>query len=267
MVAGAQAKKKKLKGTRKSSGTRKKSRGRKCSREALEEAVICQTGANYGAISCISEADDDASQATSPLLPSIPSPLSGRKSANECPSECEIEEIESSLSSYEDGRDSRLAEAAEKEALPVFRCLMIVIALSFHSIFDGLAIGLQNSVLHVYQLLLAISVHKLLIAFVVGLDVYSETLSLKRVLLYMIPFSVMSPIGVLIACFTKMNVSPLISGVLSAIATGSVLYITFFEILLRERSSSKLPGILQFFAVLSGFSLMALVQYLTEHEH
>jgi zinc transporter 1/2/3 len=151
--------------------------------------------------------------------------------------------------------------------LPIFRCLMIVIALSFHSIFEGLAIGLQDTAPHVWQLLVAVSVHKLLLAFVVGLDVYNETKSIGRVLVYMVPFATMSPLGVLIASFTKMGVNALVEGVLTAIATGSLLYITFFEILLRERSCSKLSGFLQFFAVLLGFSLMVLLQQLTEHEH
>lgn len=155
----------------------------------------------------------------------------------------------------------------DNAALPVFRCLMIVIALSFHSIFEGLAIGLQDTANHVWQLLIAVSVHKLLLAFVVGLDVYNETRSKRRVLLYMVPFSIMSPLGVLIASFTKLSVNALAEGILTAIATGSLLYITFFEILLRERSTSKLPGFIQFCAVLLGFLLMVLLQYLTEHEH
>ena len=149
--------------------------------------------------------------------------------------------------------------------LPVFRCIMIVFALSFHSIFDGLAIGLQDTTTHTLQLLFAICIHKLLIAFVVGLDVYSETDSVKKVLAYMLPFALMSPLGLMAAAFAAISLPESVVGILTALSAGSLLYIAFFEILFRERKDSRLPGLLQLLAVASGFSLMAVLQALTEH--
>lgn len=111
----------------------------------------------------------------------------------------------------------------------IFRSLMIVAALSFHSLFEGLAIGLQDTAASIWQLLLAVSVHKFVIAFVVGLEIYSETFDTKRVLIYMVVFSFMSPTGIIIAAFAKLEVSAEIDGVLSALATGSILYVVFFE--------------------------------------
>lgn len=155
---------------------------------------------------------------------------------------------------------------SETEAnLSVFRCIMIVFALSFHSIFDGLAIGLQNSTSAVIQLMIAISMHKLLIALVVGLEIFSATKSVSRVFLYMLPFSLMSPLGLIVAAVTKVNLSDTVTGILSGLSTGSLLYITFFEILLREKTKSKLSGLIQFLAVLLGFILMSVLQTLTEH--
>lgn len=158
-----------------------------------------------------------------------------------------------------------LSSSGASESLPVFRCIMIVFALSFHSIFDGLAIGLQDTATHTMQLLFAITVHKLVIAFVVGLDVYSETHSIRKVIAYMLPFSVMSPIGLIAAAFAKVNMPDSAVGILSALSAGSLLYITFFEILFREKSTSKLTGCVRFLAVLSGFLLMAGLQAATEH--
>ena len=151
------------------------------------------------------------------------------------------------------------------DSLPVFRCIMIIFALSFHSIFDGLAIGLQQTTAHMIQLLFAISMHKLLIAFVVGLEVFSETQSIRKVILYMLPFSLMSPVGVVAAAFAKVNMPASAVGILSALSAGSLLYIAFFEILFREKKNSKLLGIIQFFAVALGFVVMAVLQAVTEH--
>lgn len=110
---------------------------------------------------------------------------------------------------------------------------------------------------------MAIALHKLLIAFVVGLDVYAETNSLKRVIAHMLPFSIISPVGVFVACFTKVSVGPKTNAILSAVATGSLLYITFFELMLRERTSPKsVPSTVQFVAVLFGFASMSLLALL-----
>ena len=170
-------------------------------------------------------------------------------------------------SSYDAEKSTAVSDADKtlensSDPMPLVRSLLIIIALSFHSIFDGLAIGLQSTSNQVWQLFLAISLHKLLIAFVVGLDVFAETMSVKRVALYMLPFSVVSPIGVLVAGLTKSSISDNISGVLSAVATGSLLYITFFEILMEQRYSKKISGLLQFVMVVFGFSAMALLQLL-----
>ena len=168
----------------------------------------------------------------------------------------------------EDDRHTFNATSASSQAesnLSVFRCIMIVFALSFHSIFDGLAIGLQDTTGHMVQLMVAVSMHKLLIAFVVGLEIFSATQSVSRVFLYMLPFSLMSPIGLIIAALTKLNLGESLVGILTGLSTGSLLYITFFEILFREKTTSKLSGLIQFLAVISGFCLMALLQTLTEH--
>jgi zinc transporter 1/2/3 len=151
------------------------------------------------------------------------------------------------------------------DSLPIFRCIMIIFALSFHSIFDGLAIGLQETMPHMIQLLFAICMHKLLIAFVVGLDVYTQTNSLRKVIMYMLPFSLMSPLGVVAAAFAKVNMPESAVGILSGLSAGSLLYIAFFEILFNEKKHPKLLGIIQLFAVLLGFGLMAVLQAVTEH--
>ncbi|KAI1301716.1 Zinc transporter ZIP1 [Halotydeus destructor] len=211
-----------------------------CEREDIEHAVRAETGSNYGSVKCHSEGteEEDSVSDKVTLLPSATSHIP----------------------------DALLAGSdAEDKTHPVFRCVLIVFALSFHSLFEGLAIGLQDTVSEVWQLLLAISLHKLLIAFVVGLDIHSETKSLNRVIIYMIPFSLMSPLGVLVGTFSSVNVSDFVTGLLSAISAGSLLYVTFFEILLRERTSSKISGLLQFAAVFIGFITMTGLQ-LTAHD-
>lgn len=148
-----------------------------------------------------------------------------------------------------------------------FRSLMIVTALSFHSLFEGLAIGLSNTTTAVWQLLFAVAIHKFVISFAVGLEIYAETFNLTKVSLYMFIFSMGSPIGIIVGAFAKLQVTLIIDAVLNGIATGSILYIVFFEVLTKERHSSKLGRHFQLFGILCGFSVMVSLQLLTNHQH
>ncbi|KAK7106381.1 hypothetical protein V1264_017646 [Littorina saxatilis] len=121
--------------------------------------------------------------------------------------------------------------------MSVVRALLLLVALSFHTVFDGLAVGLQDTAAEVWEVLLAISIHKSLVAFCLGLELAAASPSTaKRPLLFMLLFAFISPIGIAIGMgVTSGHVDEraqmLASSVLQALATGTFLYVTFFEIL------------------------------------
>ena len=65
-----------------------------------------------------------------------------------------------------------------------------------HSIFEGLAIGLQSSSSSLWLVSLIVLVHKSLFALVMGLAVLRTFEGLVKPLLIMLTFSVSSPIGI-----------------------------------------------------------------------
>ncbi|XP_054710551.1 zinc transporter ZIP1-like [Uloborus diversus] len=141
--------------------------------------------------------------------------------------------------------------------------LLTVAALSFHSLFEGFAVGLRPDAVSTWVVFAAISVHKYVIAFVVGLEVLADGGKNIQVYVYMTVFSLMSPLGMGIAMITQSNVedsNPLTVSVLNAIATGTLLYVTFFEILQREENKDISTWI-QLIATASGFALMCIMQY------
>lgn len=73
--------------------------------------------------------------------------------------------------------------------------LVTIGAFSAHSIFDGLAIGLQSTSTQIYTMLFAMSMHKLVVAFAVGLELFDQTSSVYMTTILMSLFSIMSPIG------------------------------------------------------------------------
>lgn len=141
--------------------------------------------------------------------------------------------------------------------------LLTVAALSFHSLFEGFAVGLQPTNGATWMVFAAIAVHKYVIAFVVGLEVLLGGGKNLQVYIYMAVFSFMSPIGMAIALITQTSLedtNPMPVSVLNGIATGTLLYVTFFEILQREENKD-IPTWIQLIATSVGFALMCLMQY------
>ena len=157
----------------------------------------------------------------------------------------------------------------EKNVTIIMFCrgLVTIFAFSVHSIFDGLAIGLQNKVTDLWSMFFAISVHKLVIAFVVSVQLFDQSKSLLLVSIHMTLFSIMSPIGILIVVLTEDSVlgeasesNPIVI-LLISLATGTLLYIIFYEILQKDRCQS-ISGFIQFLSIFFGFGLMLTINIL-----
>jgi len=121
------------------------------------------------------------------------------------------------------------------------RSILLLMALSFHSVFEGLAIGLQESQESLISIFVAVIVHKAVMAFSLGLNIAGSDLSVKSFIISNVIFSVSSPLGLAIG----IGVSDLpdslpqniCNGILQGIAGGTFLYITFFEVLPHELNS------------------------------
>ncbi|XP_012943506.1 protein zntD [Aplysia californica] len=146
------------------------------------------------------------------------------------------------------------------------RAFLLLGALSFHTIFDGLAVGLKTTSADIWQMFAAIAIHKTLVALCLGLQlfiVYRE--KVYKAFLWIFFFSLISPVGVVIGiAVTSGSVDnlaeTLTSGILQAIATGTFLYVTFFEILKEELIEKR--GFLRLFVTIIGFGGMALAKAL-----
>ena len=73
---------------------------------------------------------------------------------------------------------------------------MLLLALSFHSVFEGIAIGLQDNAGQFLSIVIAVMVHKTVIAFSLGLNIAQSDLNFKSFIISNIMFSLASPLGV-----------------------------------------------------------------------
>lgn len=162
--------------------------------------------------------------------------------------------------------------ATESEHDPVqskLRGIVLLIALSLHMIFDGLALGLLKADKMVWGLLVALSLHKLLVFFTIGIQTLEILASLKKTVILILVFALMSPCGIIIGdSLTSSGESltkDMLSAILQGIAAGTFLYVTFFEILQRELGSDD-HDLLKVFATVLGFALVAIIRLIEQDE-
>jgi len=147
--------------------------------------------------------------------------------------------------------------------LSSFRSFVLLLAISIHTVFEGLAIGLQDSTTGLITLFTAIMVHKTIIAFSLGLQ-FAENLKQKsKAILFMTIFAVLSPIGIAIGTAVSSGsggeslAAAVVEGVLQCIATGTLLYVSFFEVLMGEIGNDH--SLLKVLLIIIGYAVMTLL--------
>jgi len=144
------------------------------------------------------------------------------------------------------------------------RALAMTLALVVHSVFEGIAIGVQTTVEDVLQITGALILHKIVIAFSLGLTLSQSPLSIYKSVFCGVTFSIASPVGVgiglLLSNLEALNGS-LVVGSLQGMAAGTFLYVVFLEVLPHEFRSGHLhlPKLLSF---ILGFSTICGVIFL-----
>jgi len=151
------------------------------------------------------------------------------------------------------------------EQVHSLRSLVLLLALSTHTVFEGMALGLQETTAQVWTLFLAIIVHKIIMSFTAGLRFIESLKDVKRTILYILIFSVTAPIGIAIGlAVTEAGrnglATDITSAILQGVATGTFVYVTFFEVLLEEmtnnQSIAKVLCVIIGFACITGLSLI-----------
>lgn len=135
-----------------------------------------------------------------------------------------------------------------------------------------MAIGVQTSQSKVLLLLLAVSCHKFVMSFCLGLECCAATF--KSHLISISVFSLGSVAGIALGMIiTDIPASWQSTGlpILQAFAAGTLLYITVCEVMPREKAKWHLVGrnfvgMIQYIAIATGFSFMVLMNFYLSDE-
>uniref|UniRef100_A0A6P7F4V8 Zinc transporter ZIP1-like n=1 Tax=Diabrotica virgifera virgifera TaxID=50390 RepID=A0A6P7F4V8_DIAVI len=142
----------------------------------------------------------------------------------------------------------------ENTTAAIIRGLLLTLALCIHELFEGLAVGLENSPRNVWYMFAAISAHKFVISFCIGMELVISGIKTYLVIIYVFIFSFVSAAGIGIGILVSKidNTATLVSVIMQGLAAGTLLYVVYFELLQGDKRS----GLKQFGAVLLGFILM-----------
>lgn len=105
---------------------------------------------------------------------------------------------------------------------------IITISLCFHSIFEGIAIGLQKTTSGLTVLLIGICLHKCAEGFAMGTTFVRSDIVRRKWIPLLLTFSIIVPIGVCVGLgLSKLGeTATLISSIMGAFAAGAFLYVS-----------------------------------------
>lgn len=139
------------------------------------------------------------------------------------------------------------------------RLLGLVFALCTHSIFEGLALGLQEDGSRVVSLFLGVAVHETLVAVALGISMAKAALALRDAAKLAVAVCLMIPLGIGIGMGIESSHSAagsIASLLLQGVAGGTFLFVTFFEILAKELEE-KSQRLLKVLCLVLGYAALA----------
>lgn len=144
------------------------------------------------------------------------------------------------------------------------RLLSLVFALSAHSVFEGLALGLQEEGEKVVSLFMGVAIHETLVAVALGINMARSSMPLRDSAKLAVTVSAMIPLGISLGLGIESAQgvpSSVASVLLQGLAGGTFLSVTFSEILGKELEEKndrllKVLFLVLGYAVLAGVALL-----------
>lgn len=137
--------------------------------------------------------------------------------------------------------------------------VLLACALCIHSILEGIALGAQQSMKSTQDIMLAIAAHKGLAAYALGASIIESRASSYKFWAVVSMFAVATPLGIAIGyAFSEIGHGS-VSAAMSALASGTFLYVALNEVIPKELEHPDGHRLLKVAALLIGFGLMSLL--------
>lgn len=135
--------------------------------------------------------------------------------------------------------------------------MLMGVALCFHSLLEGAALGAQETITNSMHIFIAIVSHKGLAAYALGSSLVESRVDMEKFWKVIIPFALASPVGILLGYFLSGIAQGLGAAALSALASGTFLYVAFMEVIPRELVTEDYNVFVKLACLLLGFFMMS----------
>jgi zinc transporter 1/2/3 len=176
--------------------------------------------------------------------------------------EMEVSVVESEIA--EEEVQERTEAYEDPSSHSMIRSIILLLALSLHSLFEGLAVGLQSTKEEVIKIFIALAIHKSILAFSLGLNLVQSKFTARAIIKSNLFFSVTSPTGIALGIIINLfshnkHITLLVDGILEGLACGTFVYVVFFEILPHEfMTKRRYPArMLKVLFLIFGFAAIA----------
>ena len=149
---------------------------------------------------------------------------------------------------------------------------LLLLALGFHGLFEGISLGIQKNIRDSLFLLLGIGLHKWAAALTLGISFVRSGISKKNYVILILIFAFITPIGIALGLILTSISNDYVAGIFLSLSVGTFIYIACSEVVVDEFSGNdkKWPKFLMFLlgaVVIVGFSMVELFTESEEHEH
>lgn len=148
---------------------------------------------------------------------------------------------------------------------------ILIAVLSLHSIIAGVALGIQQDFNVALSIFVALISHKWIEAFALGVSLLKAGKQGLSFFKFLMLFAIMCPLGILLGSglYTAVagsTAGELTTAVLTAIASGTFVYVAIVDILLEEFQTAR-DKYIKFLLAVVGFAAMASLLFAFDHDH
>ena len=151
-----------------------------------------------------------------------------------------------------------------------FGCVLLLLALSLHSFFEGIAIGLQDEVSKLVNLFVGVVVHECLVAFAIGINLAQQKLKLSTLIKLSLFFSSTIPVGIalglVIGAAHDSLAGQITSAIIQAVAAGTFYHVIFLEMLPAEINAVG-DGLWKVLFLFLGFGVITALSFSMSDHH
>jgi zinc transporter 1/2/3 len=121
------------------------------------------------------------------------------------------------------------------------KAYLLALSLTFHTVLEGIALGILSSLTTVVNVFLGIIFHKFAAGLALGIYCHREELTKCQAMPVVISFSIAAPIGVGIGMGIQSMSGDIVIGCFLALAAGTFIYISTTEIVSEELKGKRVP--------------------------